>query len=268
MECVNCRRIGHTFRDCKEPTFSYGILAIQRRSVDGRIVPHYMLIRRRDSLAYVDFLRGKYSLSNPTYIQTLLNGMTTEELQRLGTQPFDTLWTRLWNAQNTRQFRFEYEAARRMFESFKSTGDIHGKGMAKYIAEVSTAWTEPEWGFPKGRRSPHESEIACALREFTEETGVSAGALTLRRGVSPEAEEYRGSNNIQYHHVYYVADCMVADVVVNPSNRVQMREVGGIGWFPFEEAYMKIRPTNPEKRAMLGRTHARELEALIIPPSM
>lgn len=260
MECVNCRRTGHTFRDCKEPTFSYGILAIQRRLVEGHTVPHYMLIRRRDSLSYVDFLRGKYSLSNPAYIQTLLNGMTTEELQRLGTQPFDTLWTRLWNAQNTRQFRFEYESARRMFESFKSTGDIHGKVMAKYVAAVTTAWSEPEWGFPKGRRSPHESEIACALREFTEETGVPAGALTLRRGTPPEAEEYRGSNNIQYHHVYFVGDCDV-EVAMNTNNRVQMREVGAIGWFPFEEAYVKIRPTNPEKRAMLGRVHARELDA-------
>lgn len=261
MECVNCRHRGHTFRDCKEPTYSYGILAIQRRYIDERMIPYYLMIRRRDSLSYVDFLRGKYKLSNPSYIQSLLNGMTDEELQRLGTLPFDTLWMRLWNAQNTRQFRLEYETARRMFESFKSTGDIHGKVLSRYIAEVSTTWSEPEWGFPKGRRSPHESDIACALREFTEETGVSSAALTLRHGMEPEAEEYTGSNNIQYHHVYYVGDCPV-DVAVNPSNRVQMREVGAIGWFPFEEAYLKIRPTNPEKRAMLGRVHAREMEAL------
>lgn len=257
MECVNCRKTGHTFRDCKDPTYSYGIIAIQRRDD----VPHYLLIRRRDSLAYVDFLRGKYSLGNPAYIQNLMNNMTTDELSRLQSLPFDTLWTRLWNAQNTRQFRFEFESARRIFESFRSTGDLDGKVMSKYIADVSTAWAEPEWGFPKGRRAPHESEMACALREFTEETGVSATTLTLRRGYPPETEEYRGSNNIQYHHVYYVGDCG-AEVALNPTNRVQMREVGAIGWFPFEEAYLKIRNTNPEKRAMLGRVHARELERM------
>lgn len=262
MECVNCRRTGHTFRDCKEPTFSYGILPIQHRTVDDRSIPHYLLIRRRDSLAYVDFLRGKYSLSNTSYIQTLMNGMTTEELQRLSTQSFDGLWTCLWNAQNTKQFRFEYETARRMFESFKSTGDIHGKIMAKYIAEVTTNWSEPEWGFPKGRRSPHESEIACALREFTEETGISSSMLVLRPGVPSMSEEYVGSNKIRYHHIYYIADCNIQEVAVNPSNRVQMREVGGIGWFPFEEAYVKIRFTNPEKRAMLGCVHWQEIEML------
>ncbi len=29
-----------------------------------------------------------------------------------------------------------------------------------------------KWGFPKGRRFPHESEWECAHREFQEETGL------------------------------------------------------------------------------------------------
>jgi hypothetical protein len=35
------------------------------------------------------------------------------------------------------------------------------------------------------------------------------------------------------------------------------REVGDIAWLPFETAYLKIRPTNPEKRGVLGRLHHR-----------
>ncbi len=254
MECVNCRKQGHTFRDCKEPTLSYGIAAVRK----GEYEYEYLLIRRRDSLGYVDFLRGKYSLADGKYIRTLLESMTRTELTRLLTRPFDTLWTDLWNGQNTRQFRLECEGARRTFESLRATGDVHGKTLQRYIAEVETAWTEPEWGFPKGRRSASETELACAIREFAEETGLPTKDLHVRTTMAPEMEEYVGSNNITYKHVYYIADYPTPTAVgVSATNRVQTREVGDIGWFPFTEAYLKIRETNPEKRAALGRIHAR-----------
>jgi 8-oxo-dGTP pyrophosphatase MutT (NUDIX family) len=182
--------------------------------------------------------------------------MTQEELHRLLTKSFEELWTNLWNAQNTRQFRLEYESAKRIFESFRGTGDISGKLMSRYISEVTTHWNEPEWGFPKGRRSPHETELACAIREFGEETGISTKDLSIRTAFAPEKEEYTGTNGIHYRHIYYIADCST-DASVNVGNRVQTREVGDIGWFSFADAYLKIRETNPEKRAVLGRIHAR-----------
>ncbi len=260
MECVNCGKRGHSFRDCKEPTASFGVVAVRKvhdTDLDS-IIPKYLLIRRRDSLGYVDFLRGKYTLANQSYIEILIKQMTKEERERLLTTTFDTLWVKLWNAQNTRQFRSEHESAKKIFETIKSTGDVYGKLLSKYIADANaeTTWEEPEWGFPKGRRSPYENEMTCALREFTEETGLSAKDIVLRKDEAPEYEEYTGTNGIRYKHTYYIGDCDT-EVSINPTNRVQTREVGGIGWFSFEEAYMKIRDTNPEKRAVLARIHAR-----------
>lgn len=256
MECANCKKLGHSFRDCKEPTTSYGIVAIRRDSPTD--TPRYLLIRRRDSLGYVDFVRGKYTLENTTYIQTLLGQMTRDEQQRLLVTPFDSLWSQLWNGQNTRQFRNEYEFARRMFETLKNTGDIHGRLLAQHIEKLQPTWSEPEWGFPKGRRAVHESEIACAQREFSEETGLAATDIRVRTDESAELEEYVGSNGVKYRHIYYIADCR-SDVRLDKANRVQTREVGDIGWFSFDEAYLRIRSTNPEKRAALGRIHARIL---------
>jgi 8-oxo-dGTP pyrophosphatase MutT (NUDIX family) len=253
MECVNCGKLGHSFRDCTEPILSFGVLAV--KFVEDE--PHYLLICRRDSLAYVEFLRGKYKLDNREYIQSLLNSMTVEERGRLLTTPFDRLWETLWNGQNTRQFRNEYEVAKRTFECLKHTGDTYGRLLARYIEESTGTWTEPEWGFPKGRRALHEAEKSCALREFEEESGIRRTTVHLIDGL-PLVEEYVGTNGVRYKQSYFVGSCSTdTDAVLQTSNRVMRREVGAIGWFPFSEAYMKIRPTNSEKRRMFACLHHR-----------
>ena len=91
MDCGNCGKHGHTFRDCKDPVMSFGICAI--KFIDN--TPHYLMIRRRDSLAYVEFLRGKYRLDSVHYIETLIQGMTKEERERLQSLPCDKLWEKL-----------------------------------------------------------------------------------------------------------------------------------------------------------------------------
>lgn len=252
MECANCAVIGHTFRDCKEPVMSYGICAVKIKDD----IPQYLLIRRRDTISYVEFLRGKYKMENREYIQLLINGMTVEERRRLTAQSFDTLWENLWNSQNTRQFRNEYEAAKRTFEALKNTGDLYGRLMIRYIEEASTSWEEPEWGFPKGRRAVHEKELDCALREYGEETGLNPRDLHVITDEPPLIEEYTGTNGIRYKQIYFIAACAPDSVATHqPMNRVMSREVGNIGYFPFETAYLKIRPSNAEKRALLGQLH-------------
>ena len=41
------------------------------------------MICRKDSLGYIDFLRGKYPLYNKDYILTLINEMTNKEKRNL-----------------------------------------------------------------------------------------------------------------------------------------------------------------------------------------
>lgn len=254
MECANCGLIGHTFRDCSGPVMSYGIIAV--KFIDE--VPQYLLVRRRDSISYVEFLRGKYKLDNPDYIRLLINGMTVDERHRLLTGTFDTLWEALWNSQNTRQYRNECEAARRMYNAIKNTGDTHGRLLVQYIDDAISRWSEPEWGFPKGRRAVRESELTCALREFSEETGLSQTVIHIAEEEPPQVEEYTGTNGIRYKQVYYVGACASNNIAtLQPSNRVMSREIGDIGWFPAMVAMEKIRETNAEKRAILTAVHSR-----------
>jgi 8-oxo-dGTP pyrophosphatase MutT (NUDIX family) len=216
------------------------------------------MVRRRDSISYVEFLRGKYKMDDQEYITLLINGMTDDERRRLLTGDFDSLWEALWNSQNTRQYRNECDNARRTFNAIKNTGDVYGRLLVQYIDHASIHWDEPEWGFPKGRRSVRESELCCALREFSEETGLSEHVVHIVVEEPPFIEEYTGTNGVRYKQVYFVGCCASNNsVALQASNRVMSREIGDIGWFPFDEAYLKIRITNAEKRAVLGCVHGR-----------
>ena len=63
--CNNCGKQGHSFNQCKLPIISYGIILF-RSSVRGL---EFLMIRRKDSFGYIDFISGKYSPYNIYQIQ-------------------------------------------------------------------------------------------------------------------------------------------------------------------------------------------------------
>jgi 8-oxo-dGTP pyrophosphatase MutT (NUDIX family) len=91
--CNNCGKHGHSFNNCKVPITSFGIIAF-RKSPTG--VFEYLMIRRKDTLGYVDFMRGKYSIYNKDYIMNMIKQMTEKEKDGLLYSPFDILWHNLW----------------------------------------------------------------------------------------------------------------------------------------------------------------------------
>lgn len=268
--CSNCNKVGHFFRECKDPVTSYGIIAYRvqqpvtaiepavlnqienpdtMNGLDGKQV-EILLIQRRDTLGYVEFMRGKYVIGNTDYIHSLFNQMTLDELDRLEKYDFETLWNALWNNQIARQYRQEYENALAKYNSLVHATD--GQTLEWYIQKANREWVTPEWGFPKGRRGNRESEISCALREFTEETGLEESQCSLVKNLLPIEENFLGGNRIQYRHRYYLAYCkQVTEVHIDISNSIMNREIGDIGWFSFEKAMSLIRPYNVEKRQVL-----------------
>ena len=78
LYCNNCGKQGHQYHQCKLPITSYGIIAFMLTK-DGI---KYLLIRRKDTLGYVDFIRGKYPLNNVVYLMNMLNEMTVNEKKK------------------------------------------------------------------------------------------------------------------------------------------------------------------------------------------
>ena len=59
------------------------------------------MIRRKDTLGFVDFMRGKYSIYNKEYILNMIKQMTNDEKTRILTEPFSKLWGDLWGNPDT-----------------------------------------------------------------------------------------------------------------------------------------------------------------------
>jgi len=243
MNCSNCGKPGHFFRECREPITSLGILAFRRPSASGT---EWLLIRRRVSIGFIEIMRGKYEQRDLASLQTLVDQSTVSERESLVGRTFPDLWRELWNGPASRRYQAEYDQSKAKFDIIRASGLL-----ATAITASKTAWTEPEWGFPKGRRSSTETELACALRETFEESGVRKEELRILQG-PPLLEEYRGSNGICYRHRYWLAETApTLEVRMDPTNADQVREISDVRWCSTAAALELIRPYNTEKRDVL-----------------
>ena len=257
--CTNCGLDGHQYRQCTAPITSYGIIAVRNKSdVWDPSSLEVLMIQRRDSIGFIELLRAKYKLTDIEYIKQQLEGTTVEEREKLRTQTFHDLWVGLWGTspKENKQYKQEFDQAAYKFTQLK-TGYIHEDqtiSLESLLATTPVIWNTPEWGFPKGRRNQYESDKQCACREFREETGLTEDTFTILDTIDPIRETFYGNNGIHYCHVYFLALVHVdTEVTYDATNEHMKQEIGGLGWFSVQEAFQKIRTTNPEKRAILTR---------------
>ena len=91
--CNNCGKLGHLFHQCKIPITSLGVIAIRKNNNNNTEI---LLIRRKDSLSFVDFMRGKYNLEDKQYLINLFDKMTLTERDFILNNDFDKLWIYLF----------------------------------------------------------------------------------------------------------------------------------------------------------------------------
>ena len=90
--CNNCGIKGHLYKDCRRPVMSCGNIIFRLDSNEPKI----LMIQRKDSLCYIEFLRGKYDIYNINYIQILIDKCNIEEKKNILEKSFDILWKELW----------------------------------------------------------------------------------------------------------------------------------------------------------------------------
>jgi 8-oxo-dGTP pyrophosphatase MutT (NUDIX family) len=204
-----------------------------------------MMIRRKDSMSFAEFMRGKYDPDDEPYVGTLIKNMTLKEQAAIASEPFETLWKQLWGDDRTSA---DYVPSRDKFNQLDRV---------RLMRENLSEYIEPEWGFPKGRRMRGETDMACAVREFGEETNIPREAYTVLKNIMFE-ETFMGLNNVRYRHVYFVALLTQADLV-NLNQRftpMQRREISGVAWKTFAEAEALVRPHHIERLGMLTQVRS------------
>ena len=258
--CNNCGKSGHPFHQCKLPIMSIGIIAF--RNVPETREPEFLMICRKDTLGYMDFMRGKFPIYQKHYILNMMIQMTIDEKNRL---------------------RQKYHEFHHSNEKVASSGSGSGSGSGTSIKEkiqaliigvchplggfyynllslldesdaISEKWSEPEWGFPKGRRNIQETDYDCALREFSEETGYSTDILKNVRNILPFEEIFIGSNYKSYRHKYYIMNIDYLESI-SCLKTYQKSEVSGMQWGSFDQCINKIRSYNLEKKRILENVY-------------
>jgi len=193
-------------------------------------------------MAYTEFLRGKYELEKQSYIKTLLSNMTTSEHERLSSTAFDQLWTLHWGVGRDHHSR-EFEISKEKFNQLNIS----------QLVEGMKGYSEPEWGFPKGRRAHRESDMECALREFSEETNIPRDAFVICRNIIL-TETFNGTNEIAYKHIYFIAMLREPDSIdlEQVMTSMQKREVSAIEWKSISECRSLTRPHYIQRNDMLN----------------
>lgn len=225
----------------------------------------YLMIRRKDTLGFMDFMRGKYSLYNKEYILNLLNEMTVGEKRDIMEKDFPILWKQLWGNQSG-HYKGEEEASRDKFYALRSgimnqTGimnQVELYSLSSLMEESTTEWVEAEWGFPKGRRNSYEKDLDCALREFVEETGYDVCHIV--ENIQPFEEIFMGSNHRCYKHKYYLMYIPSKKLTASGFDK---SEVSKIEWKSYSECLASIRPYNLEKIRIIQDIH-KTLEYLCV----
>jgi ADP-ribose pyrophosphatase YjhB (NUDIX family) len=245
--CNNCGKQGHLLHQCKLPITSYGIVVF-RSTTEGI---EYLMIRRKDSFGYIDFIRGKYSPYNIYQIQNIIDEMSLPEKAKIQTEPFQHLWIEMWGNINNSQYKNEEFISSKKIDIINGGVTIDDKiiQLKDIIDKSTTQWSEPEWEFPKGRRNYKEKDLDCALREFEEETGISRNKIEIVENILPFEEIFIGTNHKSYKHKYFLA--YMNNLTETMLDNYQVTEVSKLEWKSYHNCLESIRPYNLEKKKII-----------------
>jgi len=247
--CNNCGKQGHLFHQCKLPITSYGIILF--RKIKDEI--QYLMIRRKDSFGYIDFMRGKYSPYNIFQIQKIVDEMSILEKTRILADPFEQLWIQMWGETTNVQYKNEELSSSKKMDLIRNgvTTNDEIVTLQSIVENSKTQWNETEWEFPKGRRNNKEKDLECALREFEEETGISKNKISVVENILPFEEIFIGTNHKSYKHKYFLAYMQEENEEMEDLEHYQVTEVSKIEWKTIDKCVESIRPYNLEKKKLI-----------------
>jgi ADP-ribose pyrophosphatase YjhB (NUDIX family) len=200
----------------------------------------FLLVKRRNSLNYIDFMRGKYNIDDLKSIINMASYMSKEEIELLKNNKFDTLWHNLWlkNAYK-KKYLNEMKKSNEMFDYLKSIN---------FFDNLNSEYSCTEWEIPKGGKKQNETYINCAIRELEEETLLNKTNYKIIKCVDPIHDIFTGTDKKEYRHIFYTGLLTNNNIEdYNHSNN----EIDCIKWCSWSEINNIIRPYNNSKIKIL-----------------
>jgi len=212
-----------------DPIASFGVI-LYSKNEQGEIV--FLLYQRRDTYEYMEFMRGIWAEYN---LPKIFSNMTLDERDRIRNYTFKELWDDLFVVKTYKIYEDCYEKAERKYNSVRPS-------IPTYLERIQSAVQNAPWGFPKGKKNGHlEDPLACAKREFEEETKFTTNGIIFHEGLVYQ-ENFIGSNNRAYSSTYFVGRCEtpITPVYIDTHNHIRQKtiseEAADLGWFTLEEA--------------------------------
>jgi 8-oxo-dGTP pyrophosphatase MutT (NUDIX family) len=218
----------------------------------------FLLVKRRHSLNYIDFIRGNYNINfeidididhnhdhdqnqDPDQLYKMFSLMSCNEIELIKTSDFNKLWEDLWlkNAYK-KKYLDEMYKSKKKFNYLKNNG---------FLNNISSNYVSTEWEIPKGRKNTNETNLDCAIREFKEETLLDKSNYDLINIIDPIHDTFIGTNGKKYTHIFYHSlfnnkqpSSTLINVNFNSNNEIEYAS-----WLSWSELYDYIRPYNKNK---------------------
>ena len=195
----------------------------------------FLLVNRRHSLNYIDFIRGNYHINDIDKINNMCSLMSSDEINMIKTNSFTTLWYNLWlkNAYK-KKYLEEMNLSKKKFTTLIESG---------ILDNIKSEYSSTEWEIPKGRKNLNETNLHCAMREFDEETSLCDKDYNILSCLDPIHDVFIGTNNKEYKHIFYTALYNNINININYKNN----EIEEVRWCKWSELNDLIRPYNKNK---------------------
>lgn len=230
---------GHISRNCNKPIRSYGVILLKDIETESKIV----LINRKDSVCYIDLVRGRYNIHNKLKLELLFSRITVDEYNKLKNDSFENIWKDLWLIE-TVVYNNDFNYCNKKCKELKKIIDMF---------KDFPVYKETEWEIPKGKQNKNELYHVTAKRELQEETNIKEEDYDLIINISSINELFLGEDDMQYENIYYIGLCNNdKNIKINKNNPEQINEVKDIGLFTKKDALLKIRHYNISKLKIIN----------------
>ncbi len=207
--------------------YSYGVALCRfNRTTDE---PEILLIRKRVTYEFAEFVYGRYNVNNVNKLSMLINAMTCNEKILLKSLDFDKIW---WHLTLGNSSTANYEKLKKKFTLLINTNLYIFTNLIDNSVDGELIWE-----IPKGRAKNIEEPTETAIRETEEEVGIKySNYLLMNKSFEYSMTSYDVNYVMRYYMAHYINPLSEYRFVFRDR---QLIEIDAIKWWSISDLKLK-----------------------------